>query len=89
MLIPSAAPTTITGVEIVYYVCTEDANLDGGVSVVENKISKEFTSALTLVQGKQYNLNLLLGLTSIELDATVANWTVSSTTNVDLPKNVE
>ncbi len=39
--------------------------------------------------GKQYKLNLLLGLTSIELDATVEAWTVDSTTNVDLPKNVE
>ena len=88
MLIPSTSPaTTITGVEIVYYVCTQDANLDGGVSVVENKISKDFTSALTLVKGKQYNLNILLGLTSIELDATVDNWSTESTTNVDLPKN--
>ena len=90
MLIPSTSPaTTITGVEIVYYVCTEDANLDGGVSVVENKISKDFTTALTLVKGKQYNLNLLLGLTSIELDATVEAWGDGGTTNVDLPKNVD
>ena len=89
MIIPSTAPTTITGVEIVYYVCTADKNLDGGVSVVENKISKDFTTPLTIVMGKQYKLNLLLGLTSIELDATVEAWTVDSTTNVDLPKNVE
>ena len=90
MLIPSASPaTTLTGVEIVYYVCTEDANLADGVSVVENKISKSFASAVTLEQGKQYNLNILLGLTSIDLDATVADWTVQGTTNVDLPKNVQ
>lgn len=79
--------TQITGVEIVYYVCTEDTNLDGNVSVVENKISKDFASALNLVMGKQYNLNLLLGLTSIELDATVEAWGNGGETNVDLPKN--
>lgn len=90
MLIPSTSPaTTITGVEILYYVCTEDANLDGGVSVVPNNITKDFTTPLTIVKGKQYNLNLLLGLTSIELDATVEAWTVDSTTDVDLPKNVD
>ena len=91
MIIPSTSPaTTITGVEIVYYVCTQDTNLDGGVSVVENKISKDFSgSALTIVKGKQYNLNLLLGLTSIELDATVEAWTVDGTTDVDLPQNVD
>ncbi|MBR0174156.1 MAG: fimbrillin family protein, partial [Bacteroidales bacterium] len=89
MLIPAVTPaaTTITGVEIVYYVCTEDSQLDGEVSVVEDKISKDFDSALTIVKGKQYNLNVLLGLTSIDLTATVENWTVESTTNVDLPKN--
>ena len=91
MLIPSTTTpaTTITGVEIVYYVCTEDTQLAGGVSVVENKISKNFATAVTLEQGKQYNLNILLGLTSIDLTATVDDWTVQSTTNVDLPKNVQ
>lgn len=91
MIIPSTSPaTTITGVEIVYYVCTQDTNLDGGVSVVENKISRDFSgSALTIVKGKQYNLNILLGLTSIELDATVEAWTVDGTTDVDLPQNVD
>ena len=91
MLIPSTSPaTTVTGVEIVYYVCTADANLDGGVSVVKNTISKDFASALTIVKGKQYNLNLLLGLTSIELDATVEAWDDSEPdTDVDLPKNVD
>lgn len=96
MLIPVAA-STITGVEIVYYVCTEDAQLDGGVSVVKNTISKTLDTnpttdgnqPLSIAMGKQYNLNVLLGLTSVDLTATVDNWTVESTTNVDLPKNVE
>ena len=98
MLIPATATTTtVASVEIVYYVCTKDTNLDGQVSVVENKISKTFDidpstagdQPLEIVMGKQYNLNLLLGLTSIELDASVEEWGNGGTYNVDLPKNVE
>ena len=89
MLIPGDA-SKITGVEIVYYVCTEDSQLDGGVSVVENKISKDFATALSIAKGKQYGLNLLLGLTSIDLTATVEAWDViTPATDVDLPKNVD
>jgi len=89
MLIPGST-SEITGVEIVYYVCTEDSQLDGGVSVVENKISKDFSTALSIVKGKQYGLNLLLGITSIDLTATVENWDViTPATDVDLPQNVD
>jgi len=88
MLIPVTS-MQITGVEIVYYVCTNDTQLDGGVSVIENKISKNFDSPLSIAMGKQYSLNVLLGLTSVDLTATVDNWDTSAgTTNVDLPKNV-
>ena len=88
MLIP-ATSMQITGVEIVYYVCTNDTQLDGGVSVIENKISRNFDSPLSIAMGKQYSLNVLLGLTSVDLTATVDNWDTSAgTTNVDLPKNV-
>lgn len=97
MLIPGAS-SEITGVEIVYYVCTYDEQLDGKVSVVENKISKVLDTdssaagnqPLTIEKGKQYGLNLLLGLTSIELTAEVEDWDViTPATDVDLPKNVE
>ena len=88
MVVP-ATGAKITGVEIVYYVCTQDAQLDGGVSIVKNVISKNLATAVTIEKGKQYGLNVLLGLTSVDLTATVENWTVDSTTNVDLPKNVE
>ena len=87
MLIP-ATTSKISGVEIVYYVCTEDSQLDGGVSVVEDKISKDFAAPLAIAMGKQYNLNVLLGLTSVDLTATVEAWDVTTPdTNVDLPKN--
>lgn len=89
MLIPGAS-SVISGVEIVYYVCTEDSQLDGGVSVVENKISKDFATPLSIAMGKQYGLNLLLGLTSIELTAEVESWDViTPATDVDLPQNVD
>ena len=89
MLIPGDS-SKITGVDIVYYVCTEDSQLDGGVCVVENKISKDFGTPLAIDKGKQYGLNLLLGLTSIDLTATVEAWDViAPATDVDLPKNVD
>ncbi len=97
MLIPGA-PSKITGIEIVYYVCTQDLQLDGAVAVVENKISKvldidpstDGNQPLAIEKGKQYGLNLLLGLTSIDLTATVEAWDViTPSTDVDLPQNVD
>lgn len=95
MLIPAqnATPEDISkikGVEIIYYVCTKDTNLQNEVSVVENHITKDFDTAITLSKGKAYGINILLGLTSVKLTATVVDWdTVTLETNVDLPKNVE
>ena len=78
----------ITGVEIIYYVCTQDANLQNSVSVVENHITKDFATAITLSKGKAYGINILLGLTSVKLTASVVGWDeVTPATEVDLPKN--
>lgn len=87
MVVP-ATGAQITGVQITYYVCTEDAQLDGGVSVVKNVISKDLATPVTISKGFQYNLNVLLGLTSIKLDATVEVWQDGGDTEVDLPENV-
>lgn len=87
MVVP-ATGAEISGVEITYYICTEDSQLDGGVSIVKNVISKDLGTAINIEKGKQYGLNVLLGLTSIKLDATVEDWDDSAAdTNVDLPKN--
>ena len=87
MVVP-ATGAEITGVEITYYICTKDSQLDGGVSIVKNVISKDLGTAIAIAKGKQYNLNVLLGLTSIKLDASVEGWdVVTPETNVDLPKN--
>lgn len=71
MIIPHA--TMGVKVRVKYTVTTEDANLDGDKSVVENDItSDEF--AFTFDQGKAYNFVLHLGLTSVKLSASVSGW---------------
>ncbi len=79
-------------VTINYDVVTTDANLDGGKSTVNNVIYKEIlvgddTNGFT--NNKAYNLKLILGMTSVKLDAEVADWEVDGSTNVDLPRNQE
>lgn len=90
MTIPSAltpeTPTTIN-VKIKYHVVTKDTKLTGNVSDVENEITK--TTKIQLRNGKSYNLKLILGLTSVKLDASVADWQIADDTEVWLPKNNE
>lgn len=80
-------------VKITYYTTTDDPNLSGGYTRVENVITKSISAAdpgLKFEAGKAYTLNLVLGMTSVKVTATVAGWTDdSSTTQVDLPINVE
>ena len=72
-------------VTIVYDIETEDANLAGTVSdgvtpgvSIENKISKTITltsgDAMKLEAGKKYTIQLHLGLSQVEFDATVDEW---------------
>ena len=83
MVIPTGS--TKIKVNIVYAVVTKDEKLDGNVSNVENNITKEVT--VDLKNGKSYNLKLILGLTSVKLDATVADWKLADETEVYLPQN--
>lgn len=78
-------------VKITYYTTTDDPNLAGGYTRVENVITKSIsaTEGLKFEAGKAYTLNLVLGMTSVKVSATVADWTdVTSTHQVDLPINV-
>ena len=79
----------IVGVEIVYYVCTADAKLgvNSGASIIENHITKNFGTPITVTAGKQYNITINLGLTSIKLDASVDPWDEEAKP-IDLPANV-
>ena len=74
-------------VEIEYYVTTEDSKLNDGRSQVKNVVTK--TVVLPhLKNGQSYNLNLLLGLTSVKVEAEVDDWKVTNV-QVDLPQNTD
>ena len=87
MLMPGTKPQFT--IAITYIVRTEDTNLAAGYSETTQTITKtvNFTSAVEL--NKQYTLNLILGLTSIKVEATVSEWTDGSATEISLPVNVE
>lgn len=85
-LIPKATSTTVR-VEITYYVTTADANLAAGFSRVQNVIYKDITFASGFQAGKSNNIKIILGLTSVKLEATVEDWIDLGDTDVDLPIN--
>lgn len=85
MFIPNHANTDLQ-VTITYDVITQDAKVATGYSVVENVIKKTVTIN-SLTNNKAYNLKLVLGLTSVKLDAEVADWQVDGSTEVYLPQN--
>lgn len=88
MIIPSSETDKSLKVTIDYYVNTTDASLSKGYSRVENKITKTITG-FAPEAGKNYTLLLSLGMTSVKVSATVADWTDETTsTQVDLPINV-
>ncbi len=98
MLIPTPGAVGTFNVTIDYDVVTTDPALNGGKSTVNNVITKQITlnTPSTFSPGvggfmnnKAYNLKLIIGLTSVKLDAEVADWEVNSSTNVDLPRNEE
>ena len=92
MFIPGTATTAKPlKVKITYYTTTDDPNLSGGYTRVENVITKSIsaTDGLKFEAGKAYTLNLVLGMTSVKVTATVAGWDTGSSTQVDLPINVE
>lgn len=93
MFIPGTATTASPlKVKITYYTTTDDPNLATGYTRVENVITKSISAAdpgLKFEAGKAYTLNLVLGMTSVKVTATVADWDTGSSTQVDLPINVE
>ncbi|MBO7318164.1 MAG: fimbrillin family protein [Bacteroidales bacterium] len=85
MIIPQNLVGTGFIVYVEYDVITVDSNLTGGKSIVTNHISTPVE--INFLSGKSYQLNLQLGMTSVKVDATVANWVDAADTNVDLPVN--
>ena len=75
---------TIT-VEIEYYITTEDSKLNAERAQTKNVIKKDVILP-SLANGKTYMLNLILGLTSVKIEAEVDDWKVENV-NADLPQN--
>ena len=88
MVIP---PTTETDadktikVKITYYVSTTDPNLAKGVVYTKNEVEKEVVLP-HLKNGMAYNLKLILGMTSVKLEAEATDWT-TTTSEINLPQN--
>lgn len=92
-LIPQTSGDKTVTVEIKYYVITNDANLADGESRIYNHITKSVvfpcngTTSKAFMQGTINTLNIGLGLTSVQLQATVADWETGETINIFLPEN--
>lgn len=72
-------------VQIEYYITTTDGKLAKGFAQTKNVVTKEVVLP-SLANGKSYNLNLVLGLTSVKIEAEVDDWKVVNS-QVDLPQN--
>ena len=72
-------------VTIEYYITTEDASLNKERSQTRNVIVKDVIFP-SIANGKSYNLNLVLGLTSVKMEAEVDDWKVINV-NGNLPQN--
>ena len=72
-------------VQIEYYITTTDDKLAKGFAQTKNVVTKEVVLP-SLANGKSYNLNLVLGLTSVKIEAEVDDWKVVNS-QVDLPQN--
>jgi hypothetical protein len=75
---------TVT-VQIEYYITTEDSKLANGRAQTKNVITKDVVFP-SIANGKSYNLNLVLGLTSVKMEAEVDDWKVINVQG-DLPQN--
>lgn len=91
MLIPTQGTQAKFTVTIDYNVVTTDAKVNGGTVTTNNVITKSVIvgdPTNGFENNKAYNLKLILGMTSVKLDAEVADWEIETSTDVDLPKNM-
>ena len=71
LFIPTEGEQEIT-VTVKYYVTTDDPNLSSGYSRIQNVITKRIN--LKLEKSYEYDLKIILGLTSVKLDITSSVW---------------
>ena len=86
-VIPTDVSTTVN-VKVTYYVTTDDEDLLGGYSRVQNVISKDVTFASGFAAGTKNTIKMILGISEVKFEAEVTEWTDGATQTVDLPKNV-
>lgn len=86
MIIPQNLTETDITITVEYEVETTDTNLPDNKSTITNTISNTL-KGFNFEAGKAYTYNLILGLTSVKIDATSETWTDVAAQNVDLPKN--
>ena len=85
MLFPTASAVNYNFI-IDYDVITTDTALDGEKSQINNKITK--TASIKFEAGKAYKVKLVLGMTTVKLDADVADWTDASDQVIWMPINL-
>lgn len=85
-LIPKAG-STIVNVKVTYYVTTDDADLVGGFSRVENVISKDVVFSSGFAAGTKNTIKMTLGISEVKFEAEVEDWADGTTQTVDLPIN--
>lgn len=75
--------------EITYYVQTVDAQLKATGSVDGSRVKNvvRVPVSIHLQNNKSYKFRLILGLTSVKLDAEVADWTEAGDVDANLPRN--
>lgn len=86
MLIPQTLSEGVK-IRVTYDVITEDNALNGGQSLITNEVISSATSSFTFEEGKAYTFNLYLGMTSVKVDAQVAEWPTATTQTIDVPTN--
>lgn len=85
MLIPYNSDEHTMYVKVTYYVSTKDDNLENDIVYTKNVVEKAIELP-HIKNGIAYNLKLILGLTSVKVEAEVADW-VTTEGVVNLPQN--
>ena len=85
-VIPKTTATTVT-VKVTYYVTTDDADLVGGKSRVENVISKTVTFDDGFAAGTKNTIKMILGISEVKFEAEVSDWAPGDSGDVNLPVN--
>lgn len=89
MIIPQDLTTDGFKIYIEYDVITNDSAASDGSVVVENRItSADAITSINFEQGKQYNINMILGMMTVKFDVEVADWLPADDENSDNPANI-